>query len=44
VKLAYRWLLENLDPEVMVLVDGGSDSLCRGDANHFFAERVMFLI
>lgn len=31
VKLAYQWLLENLNPEVMVLVDGGSDSLCRGD-------------
>ncbi len=31
VKLAYQWLLENLNPEVMILVDGGSDSLCRGD-------------
>lgn len=31
VSAAYRWLCDNLKPDAIVLVDGGADSLMRGD-------------
>src|ERR1051325_2622280 len=31
VRTAYRWLVQTLKPDTLILVDGGTDSLMRGD-------------